>query len=332
MTVHNRHEQLRAYAAAAGQRLVRAGQSLADRQVLRGATRGQVAPYAGCTDLDLHGSLAAVWIWARAQALAPGANFAENIRAAWEFAVAHWWRFVPPALEAAASDEAPYDCALTLRAALATGSAVPQALATEHLRLADGAARRLGAHLSGLEEPLGRAFADPGFLAWTLIDYARARADRGLLATARRFVERHYGMKAPPPLAEEPAPEDELFDFSCTTATRVLAVVAAEGSTPFVGAWLRERIAPALPHAVVPRPLDETCWNACIATLAGRAFLVSTDPRFLDVHARLIEELSRRADRAGGGVGRAEGFEAETLATFYYGLALDALTPGTGDR
>ena len=106
--------------------------------------------------------------------------------------------------------------------------------------------------------------------------------ERGLLATARRFVDRTFGMKAPPAFAAEPAATDGLFDFSSTTGTRMVAVLSGEGATPFVGAWLRERVAGGAPTAFVARPMDENTWNACAATALGRAFVISTDERFFD--------------------------------------------------
>ena len=109
------------------------------------------------------------------------------------------------------------------------------------------AARVLAAHLGALHDLSGREFKDPGFLARALVEHARAVEDRGLLAAGHKFVERAFGMRPPPPFAEEPSPGSGLFDFSSTTATRVLAVLAAEGNTPFVGAWLRERVVPIVP-------------------------------------------------------------------------------------
>jgi hypothetical protein len=181
------------------------------------------------------------------------------------------------------------------------------------------AARLLGAYVTDLENLTGREFKDPGFLAWTLGDYARATGDRGLSATARRFVDAAFGMKSPPPFATELAARDGLFDFSCTTATRVLAVIGAEGPIPFVGAWLRERVAPALPRSFVPRPMDENTWNSCAAATLGYAFSISTDATFFAAYKALMDELDERADK--GVLSRMPGFSAETSATFYYAMA-----------
>jgi hypothetical protein len=210
---------------------------------------------------------------------------------------------------------------LVLRAALAD----PHILRSDDDRRRDravSAARLLGAYINDLEGPGGRDFRDPGFLAWSLGDYARAVGDRGLSSVVRRFVEGAFGMKSPPPFTSEAAVSEGLFDFSCTTATRVLAVLGAEGPTPFIGAWLRERVAPAVPRSFVARPMDENTWNACAAIVSGRAYAVSTDPGFFEAHGAILSELERRAD--GGGMGRQPGFSAETAATFYYAMAVDA--------
>ncbi|HEV3030228.1 MAG TPA: hypothetical protein VG319_01225, partial [Polyangia bacterium] len=117
-----------------------------------------------------------------------------------------------------------------------------------------------------------------------------------------------------------------LFDFSSTTGTRVLAVLAAEGSTPFVGAWLRERVAPIAPPAFTSRRPAENTWNACAAWALGHAYVASTDPTFLQSYTAIMDELERRDGDRDGALGRDRSFrEAETAATFYYALAVDAL-------
>ncbi len=318
---------MRICASQAVERLLRAGEVLARMQAMGGAARGNVPPWPGSDDLDFHGTLAAIWLWSRAQALARNDHFSLNIGAAWTFVETTWDRFIPPSLAAGTSDEAAYDCAMVLRAFLADQPFAGADEADARSDRASGAARLLAAYLADLDQPGGREFRDPGFLAWNLGEYAREVSDRGLASSVRRFVEANFGMKSPPPFASEPAPLDGLFDFSCTTATRVLAVLGAEGPTPFVGAWLRERVAPAVPKALVPRARDENVWNACAAAAVGRAYAVSTDPVFFDVHQSILGELGRRAEQ--GALGRHPGFSPETSATFYYALAVDSLLSPT---
>jgi len=319
MTSASREETLKAWAGAAAQRLVRAGEVLAARQILSGQEPGNVPPWPGSDDLDFHGTLAAVWIWTRAEKLTGQDRFALNIAAGWSFVEKTWSHFIPTAIGPTTSEEAPYDCAMVLRAALVERS--PRG-GRDLGTLTENAARLLGVYLSDLDEVNGREFKDPGFLAWNLADYARDLGERGLLATARRFVDRAFGMKAPPAFASEPAATDGLFDFSSTTATRIMAVLSGEGATPFVGAWLRERVAAGSPTGFVPRPMDENTWNACAAVGLGRAFVISTDERFFDAHQAIMAELDTRLED--GALGRA-GLSSETSATFYYALAVDAL-------
>ncbi len=314
-----RDEKLKSWGLEAGRRLVRAGETLAARQASSGTVQGNVPPWPGSADLDFHGTLAAIWLWARAQRMTNEDRFAVNIASAWTFVESAWRRFIPVEALAAASDEAPYDCALVLRAALADTSRS----STERGDLVAAAARLLSVYLSDLEDLSGREFRDPAFLAWSLADHARERGDRGLVASARRFVDRAFGMKAPPPFAAEPSVNDGLFDFSSTTATRVLSVLAAEGATPFVGAWLRERVVTAVPRTFTVRPRDENVWNACAAIALGRAYVIATDAEFFDAHQALLAELDDRAE--GGTIGRQPGFSSETLPTFYYAMAIDAL-------
>lgn len=312
-------EKIGPYRPKVIERLCAAGEMLAARQEMGGHTPGNVPPWPGSSDGDFHGSLSAIWIWARSQQLLGDDRFSLNIASAWNFAETTWSDFIPRSLGAHASDEAAYDCAMVLRAWLAgEGHRAVDDESTRRERVAQ-AARLLGAYVTDLEDLGGREFKDPGFLAWTLGEYARATGDRGLGATARRFVEASFGMKSPPPFASEMAARDGLFDFSCTTATRVLAVIGAEGPIPFVGAWLRERVAPALPQAFVARPMDENTWNSCAAATLGYAFSISTDPAFFDAYRLLMDELDERVSN--GVLGRMSGYSAETAATFYYAMA-----------
>jgi hypothetical protein len=320
MPSSNRDETLRAWAAEAAHRLVRAGDALAARQVQSGHDHGNVPPWPGSDDADFHGTLAAVWIWTRAEKLSGEDRFALNIAAGWSFVEKAWPRFIPTAIGPSASDEAPYDCAMVLRAALCDRQSRG---ARDLAGPTENAARLLSVYLSDLDEVNGREFKDPGFLAWNLADHAREIGERGLLATARRFIDRAFGMKAPAAFTSEPAATDGLFDFSSTTGTRVMAVLSGEGATPFVGAWLRERVAAGAPPGFVPRPMDENTWNACAAAALGRAFVASTDPRFFDAHQAIMAELDGRLQE--GALGRAPEFPGETNATFYYALAVDAL-------
>ena len=304
------------------QHFERTAASLASRQARGTATAGNVPPWPGSADADFHGTLAAIWIWARHQNLSGDTRFTPHRDAGWAFVEGVWRAFVPEAVGPDVSDEAAFDCALVLRAAL--GEALLGDVAERRARLAAAAARVLAAYLGELTELSGRDFQDPGFLAWNLIEYARAFEDRGLLAAGRRFVERAFGMKAPPVFATEPEVPGALFDFSSTTATRVLAIVASEGNTPFVGAWLRERVAGAIPPGFVKRGRDETCWNGCVAALLGRAYVIATETRFLDAYRAIRAELERR--NGNGRQASAPGTgEVDTLTAFYSSLAADAL-------
>jgi hypothetical protein len=318
----SRDELLRVHAGLAARKLQHAGETLATRQAATGPHRGNVPPWPGCEDLDFHGTLSAIWIWMRAQAVGSSDAFRPQVTAAWRLLGTVWSRFIPSALGSAAGEEAAYDCALLLRASVAD-PAGSQRAGVRGVPII--AARLLAAYLDDLEDLSGRAFSDPGFLAWNLADYARAVGDRGLLSSARGFVDRAFGMKSLPPFTSEPNASEGLFDFSSTTASRVTALLACEGSTPFMGAWLRERVAPALPDGFVQRSLDENCWNACVASALGRAYVVATDPAFLRVHQTIMNKLDARVGTLTGTLGRQPGFDDETGATFYYAIALDSL-------
>jgi hypothetical protein len=316
--------RLKTYAPQAVRHLAAAGHVLADRQETVAGRHGNVPAWPGSDDVDFHGTLSAVWIWARHQRLS-GANRYQGARtAAWGFIDTNARRFIPDAIDSAAGDETAYDCAMVLMA-----SAAERGLGgTDGKRqaIADRAARVLANHLGALETLGGREFSDPGFLAYALAEYARAVDDRGLLASARKFVDRAFGMKVPTTFQEEASAGGGLFDFSSTTATRILAVIAAEGPTPFVGAWLRERVAASVPKGFSARRRDENTWNACAAWALGRAYVISTDPVFLQAYSDTMDELERRDADRDGALSRDKTLRlAETAATFYYSLAVDAL-------
>jgi hypothetical protein len=316
--------RLKTYAPQAVRHLAAAGHVLADRQEMGPGRRGNVPAWPGSDDVDFHGTLSAIWVWARHQRLSGATRYQGARSAGWAFVEANAKRFVPDAIDSAAGDETAYDCALVLVA-----GAAEQALGQldgKRQAIADCAARVLTNHLGALEDLGGREFSDPGFLAYALAEYARAVDDRGLLAGARKFVDRAFGMKMPTTFAGEPAATGGLFDFSSTTGTRILAVVAAEGPTPFVGAWLRERVAASVARGFSPRRQDENTWNACAAWALGRAYVVSTDPVFLQAYSDTMDELERRDGDRDGALGRDNAVRAaETAPTFYYALAVDAL-------
>ena len=81
-------------------------------------------------------------------------------------------------------------------------------------------------------------------------------------------------------------------------------MVAAEGNTPFVGAWLRERIASGARRAFTSRRLDENSWNACVAWSLGRAYVIATDPVFLEGYTAILDEIERRDSDRDGALGR----------------------------
>ncbi len=316
--------RLKTSTSQAARHFAAAGSVLVARQASAGVHTGFVPPWPGAVEPDFHATLASVWVWARHQRLARTEKFAAARATAWTYLSEAAARFIPNVIDAEASDEAAFDCAMLLWAV--TAELQLGRLDPAHQALAARAARVLSAHLGALPDLTGRDFNDPGFLALAVLEYARAVADRGLLAAGQKFVERAFGMRNPGAFAHELDPEGGLFDFSSTSATRILAVMAAEGSTPFVGAWLRERIASGAPRSFTSRRRDENCWNACVAWALGRAYVVSTDPGLLEGYTAILDELERRDTDRDGALGRdATVLVAEVMPTFYYALAVDAL-------
>jgi hypothetical protein len=321
--------RLKTGAPQATRHLASAGAVLVARQASAGSNAGFVPAWPGATEPDFHATLAAVWIWARHQRLSRIEKFAAARGTAWTFLTEAAPHFVPAVIDAAAGDEAAFDCAMLLWAVAAEQPL--GRLDGARQALAGRAARVLSAHLGALEDLSGREFRDPGFLVLAMLEYARTFDDRGLLAAGQKFVERAFGMRPPGRVAREPEAPGGLFDFSSTAATRILAVMTAEGSTPFVGAWLRERIAATVPAGFTRRRQDENAWNACVAWALGRAYAVSTEPAFLDAYAAILDELDRRDLDRDGAIGRDAAVQVpEVVPTFYYALAVDALVaPGS---
>ena len=204
----------------------------------------------------------------------------------------------------AASDEAAYDCALCCWPTTPIAGSTP---ATGGASCWPTARRALlSAYLGDARRSRrGREFRDPGFLAWALIEYARTVEDRGLLASGRRFVERAFGMKTPPPFASEPRAAGGPVRFLVDDGD------ARDGDRRRRGEHaVRRRLAARarggaiVPPSFVPRRFDENTWNACVAWALGRAYVISTDPVFLQAHSEIIDELERRDGDRDGALGR----------------------------
>ena len=158
--------RLKTYAPQAVRHLAAAGLSLMQRQETVAGRRGNVPPWPGSDDVDFHGTLSAIWVWARHQRLSGATRYQGARSAGWAFVEASEKRFVPDAIDSAAGDETAYDCALVLVA-----GAAEQALGQldgKRQAIADRAARVLANHLGALEDLGGREFSDPGFLAYAL--------------------------------------------------------------------------------------------------------------------------------------------------------------------
>src|SRR5262249_31437139 len=140
---------------------------------------------------SFHGTLMAIWVWARHDTLAHSQRFEHSRELGWSFVLQAAARHLPDSLDEG-DYESPFDAACLLHAALADREAgsndARQGLAT----LAAGA---LASHVEGLPvvergARAGREFRDPGFLAWQLAEWARLAQDRRALAAATACVER----------------------------------------------------------------------------------------------------------------------------------------------
>ena len=145
-------------------------------------------------------------------------------------------------------------------------------------------------------------------------------------------------MKMPPPPACATACNPSAMNtcpagFHCETTTNHCGAECtpgggecAQGETPFLGAWLRERILQVLPRNFTPRARDENAWNASVAWLLGTSYTLTHATDFLDAYLAVIGELAVRDTDNDGALGRDASFpEAETLPTWAWACAMDAL-------
>jgi hypothetical protein len=304
--------------------LARAGRALELHQCeAQGPMAGNVSPWESREAEDFAGTLMAIWVWARHQALSGQKRFQNSRELAWRFVLEAGVRHLPETL-GEQDYEAPFGCACLLRAALADREA-----GTDDARqaMADLAADALRNYLGADKPPEpGREFRDTGFLIWNLADYARTANEDRALRVAAKYADKFFGTKAPPPPVEEPQPEGVMFDFLSTSSTRVLACISAQGETPFLGAWLRERILQIVPKSFTPRAHDENPWNASVAWLLGTAYSLTHATDFLDAYLAVVGELAVRDADNDGAIGRDASFpEAETLPTWAWAAAMDAL-------
>jgi len=302
--------------------LERAGGALERRQIeAAGALRGSVSPTDGGDQDDFVGTLMAVWVWARHQTLSGQSRFEASREAAWRYVREAGVARLPEQLEVG-DVAAPFAAACLLRAALADREAGSE---VARQAIADLACQALHGYLGGLERGPGRGAADAGFWVMSLADYARASDEERALRAAVEYADRHFGLRTPPEPMAEPqgtAPRD----FFSTAATQVLAQIATQGETPFLGAWLRERVLPVLPAAFVPRARDEHAWNASLAWLLGAGYTMTHEVRFLDGYFAILKVLSARDTDGDGALGVDAGSPSfETLATWAWATAMDAV-------
>jgi hypothetical protein len=285
-----------------------------------GPLRGNVSPWRSTPYPDFHGTLQAIWVWARHAELTRDERHLGNIEAAWAFVDDQFARYVPVVLGPQAPYEAGYDCAAVLLAAVADQRLFQD---DQHRSRALQAAEVLATYLEGLREPPGREFRDGGWMAFALAEYGRLQDDPALVDAARVYVERCYPQKFPA-FTDEPNAEDVIFDFLSTSATRTLASIAALGPIPYTGAWLRERALPAGPKRFVKRARDEHVWNAVSAAALGAAFTASHDAGFLEGYFAIIDELRRRDPGRTCAMARDAAYpEPESGPTFFWAFAMD---------
>jgi hypothetical protein len=304
--------------------LGKAGRALELHQVETSSPlRGNVSPIEDEDEADLTGTLMAIWIWARHEALSQKKRFEDNRAIAWDYALRSGAGDLAAAIQSG-DYEAPFNCALLLRAAMADREV---GTADERQLVARDAAAGLRQYFRARDSLVGRDFRDPGFLLWSLAEWARADSDARLLTAAGQYVLRHFGVEPPPPAMEEPAPTGPLFDFLCTTATRVCAVLATQGETPAVRDWLRERVSQSLPTQFVPRPRDEHPWNASMAWALGAASRVTRAPALLGAYFAVLDALKARDADGDRALARDRSGASETLPTWAWAVAVEAF-PG----
>ena len=125
------------------------------------AGSGNVPAWPGSDDVDFHGTLSAIWIWARHQRLSGASRYQAPRVAAWGFVETNAKRFIPDAIDNAAGDETAYDCALVLLAGAAERGADGRRREAAGGRRSRGARARQSSGRAGEPRP-GASSAIPG--------------------------------------------------------------------------------------------------------------------------------------------------------------------------
>jgi len=298
--------------------------------VEKGVLRGSVCPWEiGAPDTygftiveDFHDTLEAIWVWSYYTKISKDFTYKTNIQMAWEYTTANFTRFIPPSKE----DEGLYDCAwLAL-----SGSMYEKVFADKsYRRWIEIAGDRLACHISTIRSIRGREYYDPWWMTTCLASVAQSLKHSEWSQVAQNFVRRHVIEDQTPFSNVEKEPHHRGLgghDFFSNNANKALALLSCFSSEATTTRIAVNKFLPLTPKNFVKRHADENAWNANVATVLGKGYLLTDEEEFLRRYFSIMDELKKRDSQNSAALPRSEKFPVrESWVTSFYAYAYSSI-------
>ena len=299
--------------------------------VEKGVLRGSVCPWEiGALDThgftiveDFHDTLEAIWVWSYYTKISKNFAYKPNIQMGWEYITANFPRFVPPSKE----DEGLYDCSwLAL-----SGSIYEKVFADKSYRKwIEIAGDRLACYISSIRSIRGREYYDPWWMAACLASAAQFLEHREWLKVAQKFVRQKVIEEQTPFSNVEKEPRHKGLgghDFFSSNANKALALLSSFPSEALATEIVVNKFLPATAKSFVKRHADENAWNANLATVLGKSYLLTGEEEFLCRYFSIMDELKKRDSQNSSALPRSEGYPIkESWVTSFYAYAYASAT------
>jgi len=293
--------------------------------VQKGILRGSVCPWEiGVGDTygftifeDFHDTLEAIWVWSYYTDVSGDFSYKLNIEMAWEYVVANFERFIPPHKR----DEGLYDCSQTIL----SGSLYEEVFADKgYHKWLETAGNRIAHYLSKIRSTRGREYSDPWWITACLASAAQSLGRHEWLEVATNLVRRDIIERETPFSNVEKEPRHRGpggHDFFSHNANKVLALLSCFPSKAITKEIVVHKFLPLAPRQFVKRHADENPWNANVAAVLGKSYLLTGEEEFLCRYFAIMDELKTRAGNSSA-LPRSKKFPVrESWVTFFYAYA-----------
>ncbi|NWG10938.1 hypothetical protein HXY33_04205 [Candidatus Bathyarchaeota archaeon] len=271
---------------------------------------------------DFHDTLEAIWVWSYYTNAFREQSFQRNIEWAWEYIVNNWKRFIG---KNESENKSLYDYSHILFSGTFYTKAFND---NRYEQLILQAGNRLENHLKKLKSTEGREYCDPFWMAHCLGLAAKTLKRQRWLKTAKTFVERSIVNKENPFSKAEREPRHKGLgghDFFSKNANKALASISCLNEETVEEMLLKDFL-PRLPSRFVSRHIDENAWNAHLATAIGKAYILTSNERFLSPYFAIMDELQKRDVQKFAALPRSPSFlRRESWVTFFYAHAYSSL-------